>query len=478
MASITEISVEHIHNAYESIRGNIAVEAFYAVVTGFMAVTLIHRLYTVYREVQSNEDGTPTMKDYMNLVWQYVFCIAAVALFPVLLEALETVFGKLMDDLQAGFGGKVYDVADLFQKPIIAQFEKQFSDMSVMDVAGVLLNPVGSSFDYLLAYVAGVIAAPFYMYAQTLFIVGRYMFLLLLELISPVAIACFYNESTRTYFHTWCKNLLVCYLMVPAFILASKFSDAIVCEYVMNTSWNVVLQVLFSLALKLSLLAIVRGRIHNLFKTTEEYENGYKEYGEGLRLTGRGQEAVLRLCQGGQPVVCGHRRPGAVLHEHDRPRVTDRILVVNTGGEFLQLKSMETDKLYETLLKAHCNAVAYYVNSFDRMSISGNQAQAVFLVEKSELNAIWNKYLNNRAYADAADRGVIYKCVFEKLHRVGIRDDGYNVLFTSILSIHDAGGVKRIRIYSRGDAIRTTPSYPENVTGFFLELYTGIRAVG
>lgn len=50
MASITEISVEHIHNAYESIRGNIAVEAFYAVVTGFMAVTLIHRLYTVCRK--------------------------------------------------------------------------------------------------------------------------------------------------------------------------------------------------------------------------------------------------------------------------------------------------------------------------------------------------------------------------------------------------------------------------------------------
>ena len=31
---------------------------------------------------------------------------AAVALFPMLLEALETVFGKLMDDLRAGFGGR------------------------------------------------------------------------------------------------------------------------------------------------------------------------------------------------------------------------------------------------------------------------------------------------------------------------------------------------------------------------------------
>ena len=97
--------------------------------------------------------------------------------------------------------------------------------------------------------------------------------------------------------------------------------------------------------------------------------------------------------------------------------VTDRILVVNTGGEFLQLKSMETDKLYETLLKAHCNAVAYYVNSFDRMSISGNQAQAVFLVEKSELNAIWNKYLNDRAYAQLADATGINRALISRIEQ-------------------------------------------------------------
>lgn len=152
--------------------------------------------------------------------------------------------------------------------------------------------------------------------------------------------------------------------------------------------------------------------------------------------------------------------------------VTDKILVVNTGGEFLQLKSAETDKLYETLLKAHCNAVAYYVNSFDRLTITENQARAVFLVEKSELNAVWNKYLVDRAYADAADRGIIYKCAFEKLHRVEKRGDVYNVVFTSILSIHDADGVKRIKIYSRGDAVRATAAYPENVTGFFFRNYT------
>ena len=102
---------------------------------------------------------------------------------------------------------------------------------------------------------------------------------------------------------------------------------------------------------------------------------------------------------------------------------------------------------------------------------SSNHYMPFGVVHGFQLYRIEDVWLNS-SYADAADRGVIYKCVFEKLHRVGIRDDGYNVLFTSILSIHDAGGVKRIRIYSRGDAIRTTPSYPENVTGFFFRNYT------
>lgn len=152
--------------------------------------------------------------------------------------------------------------------------------------------------------------------------------------------------------------------------------------------------------------------------------------------------------------------------------MTDKILVVNTGGEFLQLKSMETDKLYETLLKAHCNAVAYYVNSFDCLTITENQARAVFLVGKADLNPIFSKYLTDRAYADAADRGIVYRCAFEKLQRVEKRGDEYNVVFTSVLSIHDGDNVKRIKIYSRGNAIRTTPAFPENVTGFFFRSYT------
>ena len=152
--------------------------------------------------------------------------------------------------------------------------------------------------------------------------------------------------------------------------------------------------------------------------------------------------------------------------------VTSKILVVNTGGEFLKLKSVETDQLYKTLLQSHCKSVCYYANSFDRLNITSNQAQAMFLAEKTALNAIFQKYLKDRAYADAAERGIVYKCVFDKIQRLEVRGDEYNVIFTSTLSIYDGRDIKNIRIISRGDAIRTTPVFPENVTGFFFRTYT------
>lgn len=50
----------------------------------------------------------------------------------------------------------------------------------------------------------------------------------------------------------------------------------------------------------------------------------------------------------------------------------NRILVVNEGGEFVKFKAMETDVLYESLLKAHCYYTCYYMNSFDRLSLEEN----------------------------------------------------------------------------------------------------------
>ena len=269
MASITEISVEHIPQCHESIRGNIAIGNLLYGSDGIHGCHAIHRLYAYARRCSPTRTVRPTMKDLREPGGGMYFCIAAVALFPRAAGNLEQCWAKLMDDLQAGFGGKVYDVADLFPKPIIAQIRETVQRHVGMDVAGVVAQLVGSSFDYLLAYVAGV-SRPFTCTRRPCS-VGRYMFLLLLELISPVAISLFLQRVPGRISIRERKNLLVCYLMVPAFILASQFSDISSAEYVREHLVECRPAVLFSLRWNCPCWRIV-SRIRNLFKTTEEWK--------------------------------------------------------------------------------------------------------------------------------------------------------------------------------------------------------------
>jgi len=149
----------------------------------------------------------------------------------------------------------------------------------------------------------------------------------------------------------------------------------------------------------------------------------------------------------------------------------NKILVVNEGGEFVHFKAMKQDLLYESLLKAHCHRTAYYLNSFDRLSLQENRAHALFLVNKPDANTIFAKYQADRAYGDALELGVVYETEFEKI--IDVRADGeeYHVRFSSILSITSDSDIKKVRIVSEGIAMHTTPRFPENTTGFFFRTY-------
>lgn len=261
MEGKTEVTIEEIHQAYEIVRESIAVDSFRMLVGVFLGVTLVSRIISTYKEVDSNDDGAPAMKDFKNMIYQYALLLVVVVLMPFLLGILETGFEKIMAAMQDKMGGAKYDVTDLFLKPL----EAELTHMIDSNFLSAIVHPVGKLIDYTLSFIVGGIGAAFYKYTIVIFIAGRYMFLLLLELISPVAIACFYNEGTRSYFYQWCKSLLACYLMVPAFLLASQFSDCIVCLFVMGTVWPITTQILFSLALKLTLLGIVKNKITNLF---------------------------------------------------------------------------------------------------------------------------------------------------------------------------------------------------------------------
>ena len=149
----------------------------------------------------------------------------------------------------------------------------------------------------------------------------------------------------------------------------------------------------------------------------------------------------------------------------------NKILVVNENGEYLKQKAMDTDKLYEELLRAHCSSTAYYLNSFDRLSWQENQAHALFLVSKPDATAIFAKYRADRAYGDALELGAVYRNKFEKIISLSVENGQYHVIFSSVLTIINGSDTKEVRIISEGTAIRVRPRFPENISGFFFRTY-------
>lgn len=150
----------------------------------------------------------------------------------------------------------------------------------------------------------------------------------------------------------------------------------------------------------------------------------------------------------------------------------NKILVVNEGGEILHFKAVENDLLYKSLLNFHCASTVYYVNSFDRLNLQENQMKALYLVNKPDANTIFAKYQNDRAYGDAVELGVVYSTEYKGIDNMKSRGSEFDVTFKSVLTITSSTGLKKFVILSTGTAIRTTPSYPKNPTGFFFKKYT------
>lgn len=144
----------------------------------------------------------------------------------------------------------------------------------------------------------------------------------------------------------------------------------------------------------------------------------------------------------------------------------NKVVVISKSGEYLQTEAVDTEALFIARIQSTCNYATSYANSFDRQSIKLNQAKAQFYVNRSDLNAIFNKYFNDRAYNDATNGGSVYTCNLEHVDKIEGDNEPYKVSFTSILDVSAGGKMYRFRIYSDGEILSTTPRYPENVTGF------------
>lgn len=150
----------------------------------------------------------------------------------------------------------------------------------------------------------------------------------------------------------------------------------------------------------------------------------------------------------------------------------DKVVVVERSGEYLKTHAEDSEALFLALVKKTCAEATGYANSFDRLNLKKNQAHAAFYVNKNDLNAVFSKYYNDKAYFDAVQNGAVYKCEIDSIQTIAGDNEPYKVAFTSTLTIYGVSGQKlRFLIRTKGEIVRTTPQFPENVTGFFFNQF-------
>lgn len=253
-----EEAYSNLNNAYLQIKGMIVVEGFYALVAGFVITTFVFKLAGIIKEMVHEGKGF-NAKQFYELGREYILCIALICIMPVLLDTLETVLAyaadRLMESLAAGV---VYNPDNIWKKPI----EQAFDDLMNSDIIDIAVNGLDTTFNSLLAGAVGSFGGVAYDYLMLVFLCTRYLILILLEVISPLAIACLYNSDTRSSFYTWARQMVGCYMLYPGFVIASVFSDLIVVNYVQQRPWSITLMVIFSFLLKLAMLATVKATVN------------------------------------------------------------------------------------------------------------------------------------------------------------------------------------------------------------------------
>ena len=253
-----EEAYSNLNNAYLQIKGMIVVEGFYALVAGFVITTFVFKLAGIIKEMVHEGKGF-NAKQFYELGREYILCIALICIMPVLLDTLETVLAyaadRLMESLAAG---GVYNPDNIWKKPI----EQAFDDLMNSDIIDIAVNGLDTTFNSLLAGAVGSFGGVAYDYLMLVFLCTRYLILILLEVISPLAIACLYNSDTRSSFYTWARQMVGCYMLYPGFVVASVFSDLIVVNYVQQRPWSITLMVIFSFLLKLAMLATVKATVN------------------------------------------------------------------------------------------------------------------------------------------------------------------------------------------------------------------------
>ena len=191
----------------------------------------------------------PQWSKLIALLQPTAYILLVVVAYPHVLNGIENLLSYLQDSL----GGEINPQSDYREIWLeeATQYQRLMSETSTWDI--------GKKLSIITNYYIILLFKPFIILleqdAYSLYLMLRYLYLMILQLFGGVALALYLDKETRNYTFTWLKHMIFNYSMIGVFGIVNFFADAVIDIFITNNSvysYNILL-IAFGLVIKLFL---------------------------------------------------------------------------------------------------------------------------------------------------------------------------------------------------------------------------------
>jgi hypothetical protein len=253
-----DYAFEDIFDAYAYVKSSIVFDALFAIIAGIILTTLVFKLSGIVKDMLSEGKGF-TAKHFFEIGKEYIVIMVVIVLLPVFITLFEQLLAYTADQLVNKLApGGIYN----HNEHILHLAERMIEDSQNTDLSDAVVSGPFKVISGLLMAAIGSFFACAYNYVMHIFVANRYLMVLMMELVGPIALVCLLNNDTRSSFFTWLKGMFGIFMLYPGFIMASVFADEYTANLISNSVWPAFVLVVFSFILKLSLLATVKAMVN------------------------------------------------------------------------------------------------------------------------------------------------------------------------------------------------------------------------
>ncbi len=245
------IGLSDVEQVYREFKTTGVLLATYGLVYAIGVFLVVRNVLIVY--LRQTKEGIRDYGVFIDLLRPLFPYLGLTLFFPVIISGLEWGMGQLEQAILNIVG----------VQPNVSYWENMLEEDDRM----VEIGGAGYDWDWILGYFSVIAIKPLVVlvdnYLFSMVLVGRYVWLILLELHAPFAIISLMSKDTESVFGKWIRELYKCYLLVPGFMIANFLAEGLFQAFFDKGDYNMFV-VLFLIGVKIYLYRTVAVKINNL----------------------------------------------------------------------------------------------------------------------------------------------------------------------------------------------------------------------